>query len=618
MRPADFHFKDPNWSYHNAEILSKKEKDPFRLGYGGRKYQVNRFKKLRGEPRTLTIAPTGSGKTLMQVIDAGDEIIRTNYRKKQVFIVPQTNIGYGFTEKKYPKIKIGRKTYIWEVTCNCLDEKGSVTKIRNFLLSRPSCKSYKKQGVIGGVTAVVTYSAIIAAWKTFSLAEKTRIIKTTSFRLDEGHHQEGVGEESMNKLGEFCNHIFKKNGFLHTVTATFFRGNRRTVIAEKYLKNCEIYTIKFMEHWKVLGIEELLMSYVCFDDATDLLSKILRAIRKEPNKSPIIIIPSNGCGLFRRSDKQKWVKKLVDGLQKIYGADSVLDLVSSETQIAHRDKLISANQNFSAIVTCMIGREGADWPPCSRVYNLTLDQSVLLAIQKLGRSLRQYPSKTNVQMINYIESFDDWNEASEKVRKKLSDRFNAIVVASILDDMFCPLIIPALEKKKGNSRGYTLDEVYGANRHNVVEELMLLFLSIPPGSRSPDVVDEVIEDIIKAFANHVLVDVSEDALIERLRLEILRRQNSNNPRLKIAGINVDFVRKHGGWDKVFQEFIAHNSPFVGRAKTRDLQHLHKLLVGTWAKQIEEIKQIGIENLDKDSALYRFLKIVRAQYKRQQC
>jgi len=63
------------------------------------------------------------------------EIIESDYQQKQVFVVPQLNIGNGFTDYRHKKIRIGGKVYGWEVTENCcFNNEQSVQRIRNFLL----------------------------------------------------------------------------------------------------------------------------------------------------------------------------------------------------------------------------------------------------------------------------------------------------------------------------------------------------------------------------------------------------------------------------------------------------------------------------------------------------
>ena len=117
------------------------------------------------------------------------------------------------------------------------------------------------------------------------------------------------------------------------------------------------------------------------------------------------------------------------------------------------------------------------------------------------------------------------------------------------------------------------------------------------------------------YSDDMFEDVSVTVLKDRLRKEILRRQNPNNPNLKMDGMIVDFIRENG-WDKVVRKYIAPHSPFVGKAKTKDLEKLQKFLDGTdWMENIKEIQKIGIKNVKKGTRPYHFLHRQRKDYQR---
>lgn len=622
MKPADFNFSDSNWKQHNAKLPPIKLQQPRELGYGGRDYQIRRYEALNKKTKTLTIAPTGSGKSLMQIFDAAREILQTNYERKQIFIVPQLNIGYGFAERKHPKILIEGKVYKWEVTSNCCeDNERSVARVKDFLLKKPHpCKSHKEQNVLGGVTCVASYAAFLAAFQGMTPSEQKKSIINTSFRVDEIQHAAGVSIEEddvMNRLGSFCKFVLDHDGLLHLMTATFFRSNHQAIVHPDYLDSFDVFRVPFLEHWKVLNLRELHQNYACYKSEKGLMTQVLKSINQEPNEPALIIVPADGTGIFKKTNKSEWTQKLVSKLENIYDDNDVLDLISSERQGQDKKRLMSENQNFKVVVTCMIGREGSDWPPCSRIHNLSFDRSTLPAIQKLGRALREHQDKQDVRMINYIEHFDDWDDYPEKIRQKLSDRFNAVVVSSMLDDMFYPILMPTLPQSDDHQpiRRITLEDLYGTKRNDVIEEMMRMVLAIPKTARTTEAIDEVIEDIIESFQDDVLEFVDYEILKDRLRKELLRRQNPTNSELRFDSMIIDFVREQG-WDKVVRKHIATQSPFVGRANTNDLKELQKFLHGDWLENFEEAERIGLANVEEGSSLYRFLMIQRAHYRRQ--
>lgn len=622
LQPANFDYSDPNWKPLKVVLPVLKDTDPKELGYGGRNYQVRCYNQFHKKRKTIFISPTGSGKSLVQIFNAAREIIESDYKQKQVFTVPQLNIGNGFTDYKHKKLRIDGEVYDWEVTTNCCyDPEQSVKKISDFLLNKHPCKSYRVNKVIGGCTAVVSYAALLSAFNKMTPDEQLLAIQNTSFRLDEVHHISGVDENDVtaNRLGEFCKFILNNDGCLHLTTATFFRGDQTIILANCYMENFEVFRVPFLEHWTTLGLKELHQNYHCYKNGNDLLKQILDSIALEPNEPPIIIVPSDGQKFFKNIDKWKWVKKLVNDLGEIYSADKVLDLVTPDRQQQDKKRLTSDIQDFCAIVTCAIGREGTDWPACSRVYNTVLDANALQPIQKLGRALRQNEGKIDVKMINYIEYFDKWDDDPVIIRDRLSDRFNAVIAASMLDDMFYPILMPTLPQNETGEfsevHNVTLEDVYGSKRNELIENMMRRILTIPVSERNSETIDEIIDDIIDEYNDNMLEYIDHDVLKVRLRKEILRRQNPNNPNLKMDGIIVDFIREHGGWDKVVRTHIAPHSPFVGCANTNDLGELQKFLSNSdWMENIEQIKKIGIENVEKGSRLWNFLLKQRRDYR----
>lgn len=627
MLPADYCFTDKNWKSHFATFPILTPSDPKELGYGGRDYQVRRFKELKDNHLSITVAPTGSGKSFMSIYDAAVAVLNSNYQQKQLFLVNMIDIGTGFTQFKHPKIKIDDKVYEWDIIQKnrCLDGENTVQRTTDFLLQKPNplCKPYKQQGVIGGVTAIASYAAFTAAWKQMSESERQTAIKNVAFRIDEVQHISGVSDNeayNLNRMGEFLKYLLqhddeylkKYNIAVHLMTATFFRGNRHAIVDGDYYDRFSIFRVPFLEHWANTHLRQLIQAYASYKDGQDLIHQILEDIRKEKEPS-LIIVPNDGTKFFKKSNKIEWVRKIVAELEEIYGPDKVLDLVTPERQQIDKKRFVSETKDFMVVVTCIIGKEGSDWPACSRIFNTALDQSVLAAIQKMGRALRAYPGKTDIRMVNYIEHFEKWDDEPENIRKKLSDRFNCVMVQSIMDDDFYPLMMPTLpnntDEEVGVTKFVTLADLYGDKRNDVVEQLMRAVLSIPEDERTVEAINEVIDDVVEIFADFETEFVDPEVLKERLRREVLRRQNPNNPNLKIEGMIVDHVRKNG-WDKVVREDIAHGSPFTVSIDGADIKQL-AFYLDNWSEKLEEVKRLGLRFIMDNKAdypeLYRFSK-----------
>lgn len=583
--PSQVQFKSKARAAAAAEYIELTYKV---LGGGDRGFQPACHDSFHGERWTLLIAPTGGGKSLIQVFNAAREILESGYKQKQVFIVPQLNIGVGFTGLRHERIMLGGTVYNWEVSVDCCsDSRNSVERIREFLLKPVSCKSHIASGTIGGCTAVVSYSAILAAWSKMTKTEQRRAIRNTSFRPDEVHHVAGVDESgaAANQLGEFCKQILDLDGSLHLTTATFFRGDQSLILDRSYLKRFKVFHVQFMDHWNTLGLNGLDFTYHCYTNGADVLNQVAETIRSEPKERPLVIVPSDGQGFFKKSDKWKWVKKLVKSIEAVHGKGNVLDLVSLDRQDADKARITSDVQGFTAVVTCSIGREGTDWPACSRVFNTVLDSNAVQPIQKLGRALRKSPGKKNVKMFNYIEHFPAWDSSPDVIREKLSDRFNAIIASSMLDDMLHPIMVPIAPKNRKDSSGTkgsakeesaTLDQIYGGARNGLVSDLMRGVLSLPDYEKTGKSIDDIIDRVMSDYEDGMLVDAPRNEVKSRLRKEVVRRLNATNPSLRMDGMNVDFIRENG-WDKVVRQHIAGRSPFNGGADTRELAALQLFL-----------------------------------------
>src|SRR5271157_546642 len=109
----------------------------------------------------------------MNLLNAAREIIESNYQRKQVFLVPQSNIGQESFD--YPRIKMpDGAIYNWEITHNLYrdESESTVELILQFLLSKNSHKGMKEHRILGGCTAAVSYAALLGAWKKLTTQER--------------------------------------------------------------------------------------------------------------------------------------------------------------------------------------------------------------------------------------------------------------------------------------------------------------------------------------------------------------------------------------------------------------------------------------------------------------
>lgn len=590
---------------------------PFVLGADGRWFQSEAFKVFRGKHRTVLIAPTGSGKSLIHIFGAVDEVRLSNYELKVLIALPQRNIARSFCTNGHVRLLLDGEEWIWEVGLNaCHDSIGDevVRQVRGFLLSKPNNEADKANRTVRANVAVVTYAAVLAALHQMTPEEKRIAITTTSLYVDEAHHLANVDqwEKAATELGELVREWLRYEGSrVHLGTATFFRGDNKSILSREFLKSFTKYRVEFMDHWKTLGLNKFIQDYKCYSDAEDAKNQILEAIRAEPDKPVLIILPRSGEGIFKWTEKTQFVKSFVAEVKTILEPKMVLNLISKDRQDADEEIITYGDQSdISAVVTCYKGREGMDWPACARIHNLQLDGNVLQVIQKLGRALRRFPGKTDVIMFNYIEYFAGWKTDSEKFRQTISERFTSVAVMSMLDDMFYPILMPKIPggctigKKRTRKEWVTLEDVYGDKRQNIIMDLAQKAESLPNDSGMSARIDRILQEIINKYREDMLTEVDDYVLMERLRKELIRRFNPRIPRLRLDD-NLTNLLSRVSWDQVVRKYIAPRSFFEGTASTEDIERLQKELWALdpdliWKEMCQKIAEIGIPNLKKGS------------------
>lgn len=572
-------------------------------GANGRGYQKDGVAKLKGHPLTIYVAPTGSGKTIVQNTLAGIDLVTNSFKRKQLFIAPQRNIGNNFSMeyidsegiKQFSRIDINGSAYEWQITENYCElvNKKSEANIRAFLLAKtPSTKfsdRIKQLKVLDHGLAVCCYPTLVAVWKNLTSSEKDYVSQTTAIRIDEVHHLrlDGLDDDGCNQLGRVIRDFIARKGHLHCTTATMFRGDRASILNNLDIGRFKKYKVDWMTFWKSTGIDRLSMNFSAFSDSDDLLGILEKSIKKEKSQKHIIIVPSDNTGMFKYIDKSVWVKKLVRKMKAIYGSNRVLDLIYN--QDTDKQRLLSENKDFDCVVTCMIGREGTDWPACSRVHNLVLDRNVLQPIQKLGRATRRYKSKHNIVMTCYIEHFNDWDSDGDELQNKFTDYFNAILAMSIYDDLFYPIKLPVIkppleatdkddDDDDHGDREKTVDlqDVFETEKYHQIktEVYQLVTMLASNDIKDADEVKEEIEAIVKKYEKHMIVPVPRDELVAALYIDVARRCDTKSKKIRaeIDGYASSWIRKMG-FETIFKKNIAGKSFFEGTASTKLMQRM---------------------------------------------
>lgn len=585
-------------------LINKETREKI-LGGNGRTWQPEAFDLLKDERFAFCTAFCGSGKSILQVYLAAYDYIKSDFTQKQLFIVPQSVIADGFISDggvKHISLRVNGKPYTWQVSHNFCDERLNVLDGLEKWLLNPVGAGYRKLGTEGTLTgglAVATHQAFNLVWQRLSSSQQGDAIKNLSLRIDEAHHIKGVfdqiddySKEQMEALelesthlGKVCKTILDskdESSKLHLTTATPYRGDSGIILSPKARNRFKSYFLPWLQHWNTLGIEAFSINYEEYtDDPFDL---VIDRIESEPEECHMVVVPATN---------QKWrqdsevYSTFLKKLYKIISKDKVLDLVTPSTQKKNKTLLTlepknleSGNSRYKVVITCMIGREGLDWVPCSRLHNTAVERSLTLAVQTSGRPLRRYETKTNVAIYNYIPSVGKGLTPDEK-RQLFSDRSNGILLGMQWDDLTEQILLPTIPTvSNGSSTEHSvgLQEVFGNSYPKAMSALIKEISSL--NIFTSENIDNACSCVIEDYPPQV--DCAPAVLLRKLREIVLRRIQRSQPveiqtKLGLKGIEISFLRE-AGFDKVIEKFgIDNRAWFAGEHSTETWNELTEIM-----------------------------------------
>lgn len=564
-----------------------------------RPWQRLAFTQLLNNQLQLIKAFCGSGKTTLGIVLALWDLVIN--KRKQLIIVPQSHIGDGFCISGVFNIPGLDSVNLGKMPTDLCDDSDKKTeKLINFLnkdfkykdaISLVKDEKGKDQYVIEGDKSifVATHQCFAAAVNKIIQMEEAgkkglfnKCFSNLGFSIDEAHHiksgnskEEIKEEEDYNRLGTILATLLEKhkanNNRVCLTTATFFRGDQGIIVSSNNLQKFNKFQLDFLEHFKTLGIENVFVNFEEYFN--DPIEQIVQNIESELNERHLIVVPTGGKvgAKWRKADVDlsRLLKALNEMLirNSIDPSKAILNLVEKETQKRNKAILLkepkeryeedeSKNSKVRIVITCMLGREGTDWCPCSRLHNASIELgSTTLAVQTLGRLFRKFEDKTKVGITYYIKNFESLESASKK-REYITFRVNAMLGLMLIDDLFHPIMLPELpiSSHEGAKRTYKkkkkklirLSEVYKFEDFEEIKHEIALRQSCQPNFEEKST-EEIIKEVISKYHKKAMVDDSD--IVAGFKTFLLRAKSET---LRSRGIDISYV-KDAGFDKIVEE-----------------------------------------------------------------
>lgn len=414
-----------------------------------REWQKDAYSSYKNERLLIVNGPTGSGKTAL-ICCMSEYKLRNDSSLRTIIAVPQTIIAGGFTRLDIQSPDWKKSD--WRVSDQknnlCLSSDDSTTKrLREFLS--------EDNDIIGERTLICTHATLSNVFHSLTTRQRNKLFRNVIVWIDEAHHVQNqtidvLGKEIIdsNRLGDVVTYLINSKNNIHVglTTATFFRGDKLTLLTDKQSARFKRYDLpydKYMEQLQYL--ESFSFDFkLC---GTDYM-KGIDSVLAEKRAKDIIWIPHVNSK-YSSKDKFNDRDKITKIIHKRYGKDvQILDLIddSSSTR-SHGKKIIRKvlnnkilGQNYDAVLALGMFKEGANWDHAERGIIVAPRNSLVDTIQMIGRLFRDARDKKHVQVVQILPfAFDQSNK--EQLKTNLNDFMKAIMASLMLEDIIRPVTV---------------------------------------------------------------------------------------------------------------------------------------------------------------------------------
>lgn len=415
--------------------------------------QLGVFKTRGARDHCIIVQPPGSGKSLLVCfINTWD--LSKNKSQKVIVSLPQNLIAKGFKDVllRFPN----GETLLWEVGnnfCNIGEQK--IDGLTQFIqqVKFPSAKVYNS---IKDRVALCSHAGLAQAFSNLKGLPNSRALwANTTLVIDEAHHvlnsedgEEGLKETERNQLGELIHFLLKKpipGNKLWMTTATFFRGDRLSILTDKEKKLFEgdgTYYLPLDTHWRdnIHHIQGYQFDFYMYGERgpMEAISRIL-----SKGKRPTIVYCQDARQL-EGDCKYENLEKLTRLFKKHWGNNIVmLDFVTEDGREARKATFIEGEDKGApppdVIFAVRLMDEGTDWVAAEQIIDLAPSNSLRVGYQRVGRVIRDTPGKARkVMLYNVLLSTPSKRvkKDKEELQRKCNLNLAALHMVALIESEF--------------------------------------------------------------------------------------------------------------------------------------------------------------------------------------
>jgi superfamily II DNA or RNA helicase len=554
-----------SWESSSPESTSKS--DGF---FGMRGWQKDAFQELKDDRFMILNAPMGSGKSWLMCFLSAYKM-KQNRTLKTIIAVPQVIIAPGFAEAKL-EMPDGERI-CWSIHHNLCTPgtKGAVKHLINWLKGSSSHLSER--------SLICTHQTLVKAYQKLKETGQLELLDNLLLWIDEAHHVKNVemkdieGAVISNEIGELVKSFFTNsnpNLLLGLTTASFFRGDRCSLLTTKMEEQCARFNLAYdeylasMKHLKSFSFDFLICGYD--------YSKSIEILAKKNRSRDIIHIP-HPTSRHTTGNKYQEVTNIIEKYQNIHGGTiedlengvtilknevgqfKILDLVDEDRRIEKKAFINSPDlkedkSSLDAIIALGMFKEGANWIWADRSIIVGTRSSLVDIIQMIGRLFRDAEGKEHVEVFQLLPFSLDQKD-SDKFKDNLNNYLKAIYASLILEDILNPIKIKTprnkdkdvdtSQKDKGFSKRQNLLTTYlpeESKQLSLIEDVSSLLMKIAArkeNSTEPTSLYDSYQKLIPNILNKYEIDSHHDEIGKQI-WGMFARQT-----LRMQGVNVEYI-----------------------------------------------------------------------------
>jgi len=479
-----------------------------------REWQPEALEVLCRANRRRLLAPTGSGKSLVQRAVMWHDVLQGS---KALITVPQVVIGKSFRAKKI-ELPNGDR-FEWAPGVELFDcDDSTIETLSRFVLDPPGPTYSSRIAICTHDTLRGTHKELMRKGK--SWGAKGRV----SLAIDEAQFLKmdtalvgGKEKDDFNRLGEVATYWIEQDpGNLMLATATWLRGDQTTILRRelletfaKYQLTADRYLATFPKGFEVvfsyaMGSPEDVLKHLFTEPCRKVIDfmRHTSTIDDSTNKYNLVRSRFEALGKYTTGDVYN-VHERPDG-SSLVSLDLVTDKPESARKFRQRvflDSLESHKNQPDYVAAMNIGKMGLDWEECNTAIIDTERTSMGDRMQMGGRTLRIFPGKMRAEILTILEPpRRDRPDFLAKVRGSLKTLLASLVIEWQFRVLRLPKDVEELVKdpeKMESLLGDVVDDVIRSPKSKPEEDILRGRLEKALPGDENEAKRKVLEDFLK-------------------------------------------------------------------------------------------------------------------------